>query len=228
MFWTTPAKVLRRSGLVTVAAITETETFDTAAGAGPGGLGYDLTWTETIGGLTALNENKTGASCLSSECLEVAYPTGFAAIGHTFHEMSSALTTVYFRFYLYVSTDGLTDQYNLVFTAQRSGGAVGGEADIAMRLTDVGGTLSLSLLVGGDTDSRVISTATSYRIEIAMNTATGAWDWRVDGGASEGSGTEIIGASIRDVRFGSMIVSNGASTFSIDSFKFSDQTWVGP
>lgn len=162
------------------------ETFNTASGAGPGGLGYDLTWTEpaTGGGTAVMDENNTSFVANACVATEVVRSFGGASTLKTARARSDFTATdpVYVRAYVYIDAESLdnSETRNILGFTSQSSSSPDATGSIKVMLTqDSGGNLLFELRKNVTVqDSVAASLDTWYRIEIKMDNGVGS-DWKV-------------------------------------------------
>lgn len=189
-------------------AVLLNETFETTIPNGPGGSGYDNTWSELVDDFCTLNEDASVPGSptdpLGLECL-YSYVEGAGDSARASHTLGSTYDTIYARFYLYVDTLGCIDggaETTLVFYVADAGINIAVGVYIEEH-TDLVGTPIIRILFYSDgalqvEDDKTIAVDTWYRVEFKYDTVGMSYEWRVDGNTEE-SGS-LVGTIVDDIQ----------------------------
>jgi hypothetical protein len=221
--WGDGTVVVRRTVVASGTANLLNETFNAA--------GYDLTWTEILGGGT-IDEDSTvnppvgGVTGFATQALHVTQPAFNTP--RTYSDLGVAQTgDVYFRGYVYV-VSGSTDPgestaiIELTTTALT---ALGGNGP-RIELSNTAGQLALTFWsASGSSTSQNINAATGYRVEFKFNNTTDLYEFRVDGATvSSGAASD---PAIDPQRIILGVAVDGNAEIYWDKVGLGDNGWLG-
>jgi hypothetical protein len=196
------------------------ETFDTASG-------YDdADWTEGVSSAT-LDEDLSAPAVtgFNGQCLR-AYTGSAWGYARAINGCTDT-SAVYFRTYFYIQANDIPTSTCTRAIIYMDGTLSGDRIDLCK---DGSNNLYLSLKTDSserDT-SGTISIQTSYLLEIKMDNASNAWEWKLDG-ASLGSGSSPVATNPCPIRIGVVNSQAGDDNLDIywDNVGVSSSGWLG-